>query len=77
MTADERHNEHLKLVANWANTVATAIITAGTFIPAAQYIFNILPANTETGLVFGTGLICIGCGLAIHLFGHLFLGGLR
>jgi hypothetical protein len=38
MTADERHNEHLKLVANWANTVATAIITAGTFIAAAQYI---------------------------------------
>jgi hypothetical protein len=77
MTPDERRNEHLKLVANWSNTVATAIIAAGTFIPAAQFIFHLLPTNTETGLVFGTGLVCIVSGLAIHLFGHVFLGGLR
>jgi hypothetical protein len=38
MTPSERRNEHLKLVANWANTIATAIMTAGTFIPAAQFI---------------------------------------
>jgi hypothetical protein len=77
MTPVERRNEHLKLVANWTNTIATAIITAGTLLPAAQFIFNILPANTDTGLVFGTGLVCIAVGAGIHLFGHLFIGSLR
>jgi hypothetical protein len=40
MTPTERANEHLKLVANWLNTVATAIIAAGAFVPAAQFIFG-------------------------------------
>jgi hypothetical protein len=45
MTSEERRNESLKLVANWANTIATAIMTAGTFVPAAQFIYGILPQN--------------------------------
>jgi hypothetical protein len=30
--------------------VATGIITVGTFIPAAQYIYGILPATTDIAL---------------------------
>jgi hypothetical protein len=77
MTPDEIRNEHLKLVANWFNTLATGIITAGTFLPLAQFIFHIMPNNTEPGLVVATGLVCIVVGFALHLLGHLFVGVLR
>lgn len=60
MTPLERRNEHLKLVANWANTLATAIMTAGSFIPAAQFIYRILPEGTDLTLVYGAGIVCIG-----------------
>jgi amino acid transporter len=77
MTPTERANEHLKLVANWLNTVATAIIAAGAFVPAAQFIFGVLPSNTNPIAVYGMGLICIGSGVLIHLAWHQFLGGLK
>jgi hypothetical protein len=78
MTPLERRNEHLKLVANWSNTLATAIMTAGSFIPAAQFLYGILdPAKIDVTLVYGAGVICIGVGVLIHLFGQWMLGGLR
>ncbi|HLG82391.1 MAG TPA: hypothetical protein VKY22_15355 [Bradyrhizobium sp.] len=77
MTDEERRNEHLKLVANWGNTLAAGIVTAGVFVPAAQEIFNILPAGTDNGLVVGVGIVCLAVGLGIHMVAHLFLGGLR
>jgi hypothetical protein len=77
MTPDERRNERLKLTANWANTIGTAIITAGTFIPAAQFIYGVLPKETDLTMVYGSGVICIGTGILIHLAGQWILGGLR
>jgi hypothetical protein len=77
MTPDDVRNEHLKLIANWLNALATGIFTVGAFIPAGQMIFNILPAGADLSLVVGTGLVCIGVGFAIHLAAHMFLGGLR
>jgi hypothetical protein len=77
MTPPERRNEHLKLVANWANTIATAIMTAGTFIPAAQFIYGILPKDTDLTVIYGSGVVCIGTGILIHLWGQWFLRGLR
>jgi hypothetical protein len=77
MTSEERRNESLKLVANWANTIATAIMTAGTFVPAAQFIYGILPQNANLTVVYGSGVICIGAGILIHLGGQWFLRGLE
>ncbi|WP_024517923.1 hypothetical protein [Bradyrhizobium sp. Tv2a-2] len=77
MTEDEVRNEHLKLVANWLNTLATGVMTAGVFVPAAQEIFNILPAATDNGLVVGIGMVCFALAFGIHIVAHLFLGGLR
>ena len=77
MTPTERANEHLKLVANWLNTVATAIIAAGAFVPAAQFVFGVLPPGANPIAVYGMGLICIGSGVLIDLAGHQFLGGLK
>jgi hypothetical protein len=77
MTEDDRRNEHLKLMANWLNTMATAVMTAGTFIPAAQFLFGILPQGADLGLIYGTGAICFGTGVLIHLLGQWILGELR
>ena len=77
LTPDERTNEHLKLVANWFNTLATAIFSAGAILPAAQFIFGILPQTTDPGLVAGTAVVCVVLGFILHLVGHMFLGGLR
>jgi hypothetical protein len=77
MTFDERRNERLKLTANWTNTIGTAIITAGTFIPAAQFLYGVLPKETDLTTVYGSGVICIGSGIIIHLAGQWILGGLR
>jgi hypothetical protein len=64
-------------VANWSNTIATAIMAAGTFVPAAQFIYGILPQGTNLTVVYGSGVICIGAGVLIHLGGQWFLGGLE
>ena len=75
MTPEDRNNELSKLVANWFTTLATGIVMAGTFIPAAQFVFNLLPATTDNGLVIGVGAVCVVGGIALHLFGHVILGG--
>jgi hypothetical protein len=74
---DDRDNEHLKLTANWVNTIATATMTVGTFVPAFQWIYGILPKDTDWALVVTLGVICILLGIFIHLMGHLALGGLK
>jgi hypothetical protein len=74
MTPQEIRNEHVKLFANWMNTAATAIIAAGTFVPAAQFIFRLLPATVDNGLVIGLGAVCVVVGIWLHFVGHLALG---
>ncbi|MBR0779658.1 hypothetical protein JQ625_32970 [Bradyrhizobium diazoefficiens] len=76
MTPEEIRNEHAKLIATWFNTVGAAIIAAGTFVPAAQAIFSILPPSVDNGLVVGIGGVCVAAGIALHLMGHLVLGAL-
>jgi hypothetical protein len=64
-------------VTNWLNTLATAIMTAGTFVPLAQFVYGILPATADITLIYGSGVICIGAGWIIHLLAQVLLGGLR
>jgi hypothetical protein len=54
-----------------------AIVTAGTFVPAAQFVFNILPPEADLALIYGLGGVCIVAGVLIHLFGQWILGGLE
>ncbi|TPQ27145.1 hypothetical protein C2U70_30955 [Bradyrhizobium guangdongense] len=77
MTPEEIRNEHLKHIASWLNTLGAAIFTAGCFVPAAQFIFNLLPTGTGSGLVVGIGVVCFVGAFALHLTGHVILGGLR
>ncbi|WP_454651401.1 hypothetical protein [Bradyrhizobium liaoningense] len=77
MTPEEIQNERLKLAANWFNTLATGVLTAGLFVPAAQFLFGVLPANTDFGLVYATGGVCIVAGVGLHFMGQWTLGGLE
>jgi hypothetical protein len=47
LTEDDRTNEHLKLLANWLNALATAVMAAGTFVPAANFLYDFLPKIAE------------------------------
>ena len=42
------HNERTKLTASWLNTLATALIAAGAFAPAAAWLYGLsaLPIGT-------------------------------
>jgi len=77
MTPDEIFNERLKLFGTWMNQVATALLAAGSFVPAFQAIFNILPQTADSGLVYGMAVICIVIAGAIHSVGRALLGTLR
>lgn len=77
MTNEDRRNEHRKLFGTWMNTIATAVITVGTFIPIGQTVFNFLPMTVEIGLVYGTAIVCIAAGVGIHLIGHVVIGTLE
>lgn len=77
MTPQEIRNERLKLFANWLNTLGAAIITAGTFVSGAQFIFGLLPNGTDNGLVVGMALTSVAGGFVLHLFGQLTLAALR
>jgi len=77
MTPDEIFNEKQKNLATWLNQVATAILTAGCFVPAFQAIFNIMPQTADSGLVYGFAVICIVIAVALHWVGRALLGTLR
>lgn len=74
MTEDDKRNEHFKLIANWTNTLATTVIGAGTFVPAAQAFFHILPDKVDFGDLVALGSVCVAVGLGIHCIGQIVLG---
>jgi hypothetical protein len=76
VTPEDKENERLKLMANWCNTLATAVLTAGCIVPASNYLFGVLSSVSPT-LIYGTGFVCIGGGVILHLMGQAVLGGLE
>ena len=71
------HNERTKLTANWLNTLATALVAAGVFAPAAALVYGLSPQPPEKiNLVF-LAIACFGVGAALHLLGWLMLRRLR
>lgn len=77
MTPGEISNERLKLVGTWLNGLSVAIMTAGAFIPSAQFVFGVLPETTKTGLVYISAAVCVLTGLSLHLVAQWLFGGLE
>lgn len=70
MTSEDRRNEQRRLLANWFNTVAAAVISIGIFVPAGQEIFGFLPESTDPTLITGVIPICFAGSLFLHLAGQ-------
>ena len=70
-------NERTKHTASWFNTLATALITAGAFAPAAALVYGLSIPVITSGYVLLLVLVCVGIGVALHLAGRLVLGRLR
>ena len=71
------HNERTKLTASWLNTLATALVAAGVFAPAAAVLYGL--SSTQLGRGF-LALILLGCvtlGVAIHLVALKLIGRMR
>jgi hypothetical protein len=77
-------NERTKHTASWFNTLATALVTAGAFAPAAALLYGLpaLPASSGRYLIalmigrfgLGTGLHVVGVVLPGRLREWCFLG---
>ena len=52
-------NERRKLTASWLNTIATALMAAGVFAPAASQIFGFGPSRVDQTLVLISSTVCV------------------
>ena len=71
------HNERTKLTASWLNALATALVAAGFFAPAAAVIYGLSTAPLGRWTMAALALVCLAFGASIHLFGRIVLGRLR
>lgn len=70
-------NERVKLTANWLNALATALVAAGVFAPAAALVYGLSQLAISAISIFGILIVCLSCGLLLHGLGRLILGRLR
>lgn len=67
------HNEQTKLSATWLNTLATALVAAGTFAPVAALFYGFSnSAPDRAALTVGVG-VCFAIGVALHFIARAFL----
>jgi hypothetical protein len=70
-------NARIQHTASWFNTLATALIAAGAFAPAAALVYGLSAPVITTGYVVLLVLVCVSVGVALHFAGRLLLGRLR
>ncbi len=64
---DQIRNEHIKLFANWCNTIAAGIITVGVFTPLAVQLYGIGGQLKNADVLNYLGWVCILAAVALHL----------
>jgi hypothetical protein len=70
-------NERRKLTVSWFNAIATALVAAGVFAPAASQIYGFGSNRADKTLVFISSAICVAVSLRLHWIGRQLLGGLE
>ena len=70
-------NERRKHIASWLNALATALVAAGAFAPAAALLYGLATPLTSGGQLLAVVLGCFVLGLSLHWAGRLVLGRLR
>jgi len=71
------HNEQTKHAAAWLNALATALVAAGVFAPAAALLYGLSQFVIERWIVTTVAIGCIGLGAGLHLLGRAILRRLR
>lgn len=71
------HNERTKLTASWCNTLATALVAAGAFAPAAAFLYGLSQPVAGATTMIAIALGCIALGVGLHVSGRVFLGRLQ
>ncbi|WP_299715593.1 hypothetical protein [Tardiphaga sp.] len=70
-------NERLKLLANFANTVAAAFLSAGVIGPGLAFFYGLAPNGPPATSIVGVSLICVVASATIHLGGRAVLGRIQ
>jgi hypothetical protein len=68
------HNERTKLTAAWLNALATALVTAGFFAPAAALLYGLTQPAIGAAYMLALVLGCLGLGAGIHMLARVMLG---
>jgi hypothetical protein len=71
------HNERTKLTATWLNGLATALVAAGCFAPAAAWLYVLSALPVGPTYLSDLALGCVVAGLGLHVSGVALLGRLR
>jgi hypothetical protein len=71
------HNERTKLTASWLNTLATALVAAGAFAPAAAFLYGLSQPVSGAWAMIVIALACVAAGVGLHVAGRVFLGRLQ
>ncbi len=71
------HNERTKLTSNWLNTIATALMAAGAFAPAAAWLYGLSSLPIGAIDLSMLAFACIAGGAGIHVSALALLGRLR
>lgn len=70
-------NERTKLTAAWLNGLATALVAAGCFAPAAAWLYGLSALPVGPAYLSALALGCVAAGLGLHLSGIALPGKLR
>lgn len=71
------HNERTKLTATLFNTLATALVAAGLFAPAAAMVYGISDLHVGKTFIATLILICVGIAGTLHWIGRRLLRRLQ
>jgi hypothetical protein len=71
------HNERTKLTAAWLNALATALVAAGFFAPAAALVYGLSELRIGAAFTGGVALGCLTLGVTLHVGGLVLLRRLR
>jgi FtsH-binding integral membrane protein len=71
------HNERTKLTATMFNTMATALVAAGLFAPAAAVAYGVSDLRIGNAYVAILVVVCVAGAATLHWAGRRLLGSLR
>jgi len=71
------HNERTKLTATLFNTLATALVAAGLFAPAAALAYGISDLHLGKIFIATLILVCVVIAATLHWTGRRILGRLQ